>query len=69
MIKLTSRIASGATEHYVASRAISQIREAGSSSQWHGIRAYVTLFDGQVIEVEETASEINKLIEKESTPI
>lgn len=68
MIKLTSRTSSGTTEHYVATSAIARISEAGASSQWHGIRAHVTLFDGQKLEVEQQASEINKLIEQESNP-
>jgi hypothetical protein len=68
MIELTSRTSSGTTKHYVSASAIARISEAGTSSQWHGIRAYVTLFDGQKLEVEQQASEINKLIEKESNP-
>ena len=43
---------------FLAPSAIAQIYEAGASSQWHGIRAYVKTFDGQTIEVRESASEI-----------
>lgn len=43
---------------YLAPAAIAQINEAGASSQWHGIRAYVKTFDGKTLEVRETAREI-----------
>jgi hypothetical protein len=43
---------------YFAPDAIAQITEAGASSQWHGIRAYVKTFDGKTIEARETAREI-----------
>lgn len=44
--------------HFLASAAIAEILEAGASSQWHGIMAYIKTFDGRTIEVRETASEI-----------
>lgn len=40
--------------HYVAASAVAQISEAGPSSAWHGIRSFVKLFDGRVLEVQET---------------
>lgn len=43
---------------FLAPSAIAEILEAGASSQWHGIRAYIRTFDGRTIEVRETASEI-----------
>lgn len=64
MIKLTSP---KGTTQYVAPSAIALITEAGNSSQWHGIRAYVKLFDGKTIECSETADEIALQIGKEST--
>lgn len=42
--------------------AIAQVTEAGTSSQWHGIRAYVKTFDGRTLEVRETWACINALL-------
>lgn len=56
MIKLTDT--NGATV-YLAPAAIASIQEAGASSQWHGIRAYVRTFDHRTYEVQQTAAEIN----------
>lgn len=50
---------------YLAANAISQVTEAGPSSQWHGINAYVRTFDGKVLEATETAHEIAEAIAKE----
>lgn len=47
--------------HYVSPSAIASITEAGASSQWHGVKAIVRLFDGRVIEASETAQEIAAL--------
>jgi len=63
MIRLTSPQSSGFTTHYLAPNAIALVTEAGMSSQWHGIRAFVHLFDGAVLECSETAHEINAAIE------
>lgn len=52
--------------HYLAAAAIASIAEAGTSSQWHGTRAIVRLFDGCVIEARDTAEEIAARIAKES---
>ena len=57
MIKLTTPTG---TTRYVAPTAIASIAEAGAGSQWHGIKSYVKLFDGTVIECRETAEEIAK---------
>jgi hypothetical protein len=43
---------------YLAPEAIASITEAGTSSQWHGIRAIVKTFDGQLLECRETAEQI-----------
>lgn len=64
MIKLTSQTSSGYISHLVAPSAIACITEASTSSQWHGIRAYVKLFDGKVIEVCETMDHIEAMIAK-----
>lgn len=34
--------------------AVASISEAAPSSQWHGIRAHVLLFNGKTLEVSET---------------
>ncbi len=61
MISLTS---TSGTRHYVSTRNIARITEAGASSQWHGIKAFVRTFDGQTIECRETALEIHDAIAK-----
>ena len=38
--------------------AIAQIAEAGTSSQWHGIRSVIRTFDGQVIECREDMADV-----------
>lgn len=43
---------------HLAPAAIASVTEAGASSQWHGICAFVRTFDGQVLEVRERADEI-----------
>lgn len=55
---------SSGTVQYVSPRAIARVIEAGASSQWHGIRAYVKTFDGATLECSETAHEINAAIAK-----
>lgn len=62
MVHLTTPTSSGYVSHWVSPKAIARITEAGASSQWHGIRSYVKLFDGQTLEVSETADQINKAI-------
>lgn len=66
MITLNTRTSSGHITHHVAASNIARITEAGASSQWHGIRAIVKLFDGDVLEVEETASEVRAMVDKEN---
>ena len=43
---------------FLAPSAIATITEADASSQWYGIRAYVKTFDGETLEVGETAADI-----------
>lgn len=38
--------------------AIAQVTEAGTSSPWHGIRAFIKTFDGRTLEVSETVTQI-----------
>lgn len=52
------------TKVFLAPAAIAEVLEAGTSSQWHGIRAYVRTFDGRTIEVRETAQEIARDIRR-----
>lgn len=49
--------------HYLAAAAIARVTEAPASSQWHGIRAFVTTFDGQTIESSEVAADIARNVE------
>jgi len=60
MIELTTNTG---TKHYVHKDAIAQITVAGVSSQWHGIRCYVKLFDGTVIDCRDTAAEVASMME------
>lgn len=60
MIKLTDF--NGAAV-YLAPDAIACIQEAGASSAWHGIRAYVRTFAGKTYEVQQNASEIALLVD------
>ena len=48
--------------HYLAAQNIARITEAGTSSQWHGIRAFVRTSDGKTIEAIETANQIAALV-------
>lgn len=52
--------------HYLAPAAIASISEAGVSSQWHGIRSYVRMFDGRTIEARDTVDEITARLAKEA---
>lgn len=55
MIKITD---SNGMANYLAAAAIASVTEAGTSSQWHGIKSYVRLFDGRVLEAVESAAQI-----------
>ena len=50
--------------HHLNPASIARVTEAGASSQWHGIRALVRMFDGAVLEVQETAASIAHAIEQ-----
>ncbi|MFY1875587.1 hypothetical protein ACOTF3_04290 [Achromobacter xylosoxidans] len=60
MIKVTD---SRGAAIYLAADAIASIQQAGASSAWHGIRAYVRTFCGKTYEVQQDASEINAAVE------
>ena len=62
MIELTTQTSSGYHRHLLHPDAIATITEAGASSQWHGTRAFIKLFDGTKLEVSETIDHINKLL-------
>ncbi len=66
MIELTTPNSSGYITHYVASNNIARVTEASTSSQWHGIRAIVRLFDGDVLECSETADYIHAALLREN---
>ncbi len=66
MIELTTQSSSGSRRYLLHPDAIAMITEASVSSQWHGIRAFVKLFDGKTLEVSETIDHISKLLEKKS---
>lgn len=61
MIRLTER---DGQAHYLAPQNIARVTEAGVSSRWHGIRAYVRTYDGVTIEASEEAEHIAALISK-----
>ena len=65
MIKISAPL--GKTT-YLHQDAIASITEAGTSSQWHGIKCYVKCFDGTVLECGDTAKEVAEMIAKEPTP-
>ena len=60
MIKLTQHNGNAV---YLAPDAIARIKEAGTSSQWHGIRSIVTTFDKQTLEVQDRAEDIAKAVD------
>lgn len=53
-------------KHHLSAAAIASVTEASTSSQWHGIRAIVKLFDKSVIEAQEPAQQIAAAVEGES---
>jgi len=53
---------------YVAPSAIASVTETGASSQWHGIRAVVKLFDGTSVEVCDSAHEVMRAIQRFAQP-
>ena len=63
MIRLTTPTSSGYITEYVAAANVARITEADAASQWHGIRSIVRLLDGGVIECNETADSIRKMVE------
>ena len=69
MITLHTRTSSGCITHHVNPKAIARITEARPSSQWHGIRAIVKLFDGEILEVEETAGAVMSLVRTDAVGV
>jgi hypothetical protein len=47
---------------FVAPEAVASVEEAGTSSQWHGIRARVRLHDGTVYETSDTAAKVAQTV-------
>lgn len=59
MIRLT---AFDGQSHWVAPAAVASVTEASASSQWHGVKAIVRLFDGTLIEAQDEAKRIAERI-------
>lgn len=59
MFKITD---SNGQDVYLTSAHVARIDEAGSSSQWHGIRSFVRLVDGAVIECQQDAAAVARLV-------
>lgn len=53
-------------KRYLAAAAIASIAEASTSSQWHGVRSIVKLFDKTIIEAQEPAGEIASVLDEQS---
>lgn len=64
MIRITD---SEGTDHYVAPANIARVVVAGTSSQWHGIRSIVKMFDGATIEAQQEAQAIADQVDAAST--
>lgn len=41
---------------------IAQVTQAGASSQWHGVRAYVRTMDGRTLEIQESVDVIESML-------
>lgn len=54
---------------FVAANNVARITEAGVNSQWHGIRSIVRLFDGGLLECDEPADTVRKLVDAELAAI
>lgn len=50
--------------HWLHPDAVARISEAGASSQWHGIRCFVRLFDGTLLESTDTHEVLLGLIDR-----
>jgi hypothetical protein len=62
MLKLTD---SNGRAVFLASTNVARVIEADPSSKWHGIYSIVRLFDGAVIECQQDAATVNRLVEAE----
>jgi len=49
-------------QHLLHSGAIAQVSQPGPAAAWHGTRAFVRLFNGNVIEARESPDEIAQQI-------
>lgn len=59
MIKLTDI---NGRDVYVAAGNVARVNQADPSSQWHGIKSHVRLFDGGHIECQQDAATVNGLV-------
>lgn len=62
MLKLTDI---NGTTRYVAAENVARIDQAGASSQWHGIKSFVRTYDGCVIECQQDADAVARMVEAE----
>ena len=53
-------------KHMLALANIARVSEPGDASAWHGVRAFVRLFDGTTIEARESPAEIARSVEKQA---
>lgn len=54
---------------YVAANNVARINEACASSQWHGIKSVVHLFDGGTIDCQQDAATVASLVEIHKTGV
>lgn len=54
--------------HWVAPTAVASVTETCASSQWHGIKAIVKLFDGTVIEALDEARRVAERVACDLVP-
>ncbi|QIL72311.1 hypothetical protein G7048_19305 [Diaphorobacter sp. HDW4B] len=48
--------------HLLNADGIVRVSEAGTSSQWHGIRSWITMMDGKTIDCQQNVQEVKKLL-------
>ena len=49
--------------HLLNPDGIVRVSEAGTSSQWHGIRSYIVTMHGKTIECQQSVQEVQKLLQ------
>jgi hypothetical protein len=59
VIKLTD---TNGLDVYLAERSVTSIREAPTSSQWHGVKSFVRTDEGNLIECQQDAKQIANML-------